>query len=133
MDILFINPNGYGTYLPVVPPDFEISSNADFEEVQTLSGIKTLPINRQLKTLSISSVIPHKKYSWVNKNSNRLGQNCIDYFQNALDSLFIMKLYCIDKKGKTVLYMPCYIESFTYSVDKVGDYTYSLTVKEYGL
>lgn len=131
MNILFINPQGNGAYLPHIPPDFSIDGGIEVEEVATLDGKITIPNAKTLKTFTINALFPVKQYPWINKNANMSGWDYLRYFTDAMNNMDIMKIYVVNRNGLTLLYMKCIIESFTYHIDRRGDIVYSLTVKEY--
>ena len=131
MNILFINPQGEGVYLPHIPPDFSIEGGVEIEEVATLDGKITIPNSKALKTFTINALFPVKQYPWINKNANLTGWDYLRYFNEALDNMDVLKIYVVNRNGLTLLYMKCVIESFTYHLDRRGDIVYSLTVKEH--
>lgn len=131
MNILFINPQGEGAYLPYIPPDFSIEGGVEIEEVATLDGRITIPNSKVLKTFTINALFPVKQYSWINKNANLTGWDYLRYFNEAMDNMSIMKVYVVNRNGLTLLYMKCIIESFSYHIDRRGDIVYSMTVKEH--
>ncbi|MDF2612776.1 MAG: phage portal protein [Clostridia bacterium] len=131
MNILFINKSGDGAYLPHIPPDFEINGGGvEVEEVTTLDGKITVQNSKALKSFSISAMFPVNDYYWINKNANLRGWDYVRYFGEAIDNQEVLKVYILNQKGKTILYMPCIVESFSYRIDRAGDVQYTLDIKE---
>ena len=131
MEICFINSKGNGAVLPHVPPGLGVENGAATEEKDTLDGKITIRKTRNLKAFSIEALFPTHDYSWIKPSANMAGYDYLDYFQEANDNLDILKCYVISGTGETVLFMKCVIESFSYNIDRAGDISYSMSVKEY--
>ena len=118
---------------PVVPINLNVNIPRQNEEFQTInSGTLNLIGDRGLKTLSISSIFPTHKYSWIKRGSNSNGWAYVNFFNNwANKKMPIRIIITRSLDGMEWINMPCTVESFTYGLTRNEDIQYSLELKEY--
>lgn len=133
MDIVFsVNNNEKIMILPVVPVGMpEINSPQENEEFDGINGKLNLQGNMGLKTVSISSFFPNKKYSFAKAGSSSNGWDYVSFFETYRKKKLPFRIVVTTSKGKKVLNIPVTVDNFSYSVDKIGDIPYTLELKEY--
>lgn len=130
--ILSYNNNEVVMVFPVVPNDgIEINSpqsNGNFESTQgTMNTIGTMG----LKTVSIHSIFPTRDYPWLRPNAMSDGWQYVNLIESGRRRYIPFRVILLNNDGSTILNMPCTVDSFTYSRDKVGDIAYTLDLREY--
>jgi hypothetical protein len=120
--------------LPVIPSEFTLPIPWMNEEFETIGGVNgvgklNLPGLRDLKSLSLVSFFPTRKYSYVSVTT--IGWRCVNIINRWRASRQPIRIIVTDKGGLELLNMACLIENFTYGVDRAGDIPYTLDLKEY--
>lgn len=133
MDIICsANNNEEIVVLPVVPPLETIVNSIYQNEVFTaIDGEINLIGNQALKTLEIASFFPTHKYPWIKQGANANGWNYVDFFEKWQRRKVPIRIIITTKYNREVLNMAVTIDSFTYTLDEVGDIQYTLSLKEY--
>ena len=117
--------------LPYVPPDIEISKPQNNEEFQTINnGILNLIGDEGLKSLSIQSFFPTKKYHWMPNGANENGWEYVEFFDRWREAKVPIRIV-MQEGERVVLNMACLVDSFTYYVKRNKDIGYTLAIKEY--
>ncbi|MCY9529173.1 hypothetical protein M5X04_07465 [Paenibacillus alvei] len=130
MDIVFSANNMQETMkLPIIPPDFSFSIPRNNEEFETINGPLNLIGTRGLKTLSISSIFPNKKYKFAKVQKH--GWDCVRFFNKWANKRMPIRIIVTDNKANEILNMACTIENFEYGLDRAGDIPYTLELKEF--
>lgn len=132
MDIVFSANNRQEVMiLPVVPPDIAIEQAQANDTYTGLSMDLNIIGNVGLRSLEISSFFPvNKNYPFVKANSNADGWAYIDFFKRWRAKKVPIRIVITDNNIER-LNMACTVDSFTYSVDKMGDISYTLSLREY--
>lgn len=136
MNIVFSANNLEETLtLPIIPSDFSVpeitNKNEEFEIIGGINGVGVLNLIglKGLRTLSINSFFPNKVYSFA--KSQKYGNDCVAFFKKWSDKRVPIRIIVTDNNGKKLLNMACLIESFIVGVDNVGDFPYTLDLKEF--
>ncbi|WP_369899741.1 hypothetical protein [Bacillus manliponensis] len=131
MDIIFSANNRYEVLqLPIVPEGQEWEAphkNESFDTVQ--HGELNLIGLSGLTTLNISSFFPNKPYTFA--KSGVMGQYCVDFFDKIKRNREPVRIVIISKRGYELLNILVTIESFSWGIDRAGDFPYKLDLKEY--
>nr|DAL77546.1 MAG TPA: tail assembly protein [Caudoviricetes sp.] len=118
--------------MPFVPPDISIEEPQNNEVFSGLSRDINLIGNLGLKTLSMSSFFPERKYPFCNPLAPIGAQPYIAFFRRWRAEKVPLRVVWTDNDGSEILNMPCTIDSFDWqAVGKMGRVSYSLTAKEY--
>lgn len=133
MDIIVSANNSEEVMIfPVVPTDFEITSEQSNEDFDGISGTMKLIGEMGLRRLSLSSFWPvNKSYSFVRPGSVKDGRKYVDFFEKWRKKKLPMRVVLTAKNGRCILNMACVVNSLVYHYDKVGDIQYSLDMEEY--
>lgn len=132
MDIVFsANNREQVMVLPVVPPDISIEVPQDNEDFDSIKGAIKLIGNMGLTKLSISSFFPVHNYKWLATGSTSDGWAYVKFFEKYRKEKLPFRCVITTKDGATRLNIACVVNSFSYSVDSVGDINYSLDIEEY--
>lgn len=122
--------------LPVVPSDFSLlfnpRQNEEFDIIGSSGNIGKLNIPglRGLKVLSIVSFFPNKHYPFA--KSKIMGGQCINMINKWANSRNPIRII-VTHNGFEMLNMACLIENFEYGIDRAGDNSYTLELKEFVL
>lgn len=124
---IWIEQSGESLRLPVNPPGFEITQESNNTTINVNKiGEVSLIGKKKLKTISIASFFPSKKYSFVQYLDFPPPNKCIQLVENWIDAP--VKLTITGSK----ICMWCTIDSFTYAEqDGTGDIYYTISLKEY--
>ncbi|MBO7747349.1 hypothetical protein I8J29_24495 [Paenibacillus sp. MWE-103] len=120
--------------LPMPPSEFSLpipGGNEEFDVIGGASGVGklNLPGLRGLKAVSLASIFPVRKYSFV--SASIIGWRCVNIINRWKSSRQPIRIIVTTKEGLEVLNMACLIENFTYGVDRAGDIPYTLELKEF--
>ncbi|MCG7410571.1 hypothetical protein MH117_24550 [Paenibacillus sp. ACRRX] len=130
MDIVFgANNMRERLTLPIIPPDFAFSIPRLNEEFDTINGPLNLIGMRGLKTLTISTFFPNRKYKFAKVQKN--GWDCVRLFNKWANNRVPIRIIVTDNKSNEILNMACTIEKFEYGMDRAGDIPYTLEIKEF--
>ena len=134
MNITFANITGTQTLIvPYVPPDgVKILHGAKNETQETVNGDIRLTGSANLTGLSWSRFFPvNKQYPFCASGYDTNGYNYVDFLDSSIiyEVPIRVVITSIDKYSiKNGLFT---IDSFEYSIDKVGDINYSITLTEF--
>lgn len=132
MDIIFSANNRQEVFvLPVVPSGVDVGEPQNNDTFSGALGELNLIGNMGLRSMSISSILPNRQYSFMRPGSTRDGWSYMDFFRRIRSSKVPLRVVMVTTSGGEVLNMPCTIDDFSWSVDKAGDIAYSLSVREY--
>lgn len=116
--------------LPILPSELSVSNPHNNEEFETIAhGTLNLIGLAGLRTISISSFFPNKKYAFA--QNTKKADACINFFEKWKAKRVPIRVIIADNKGKTFLNMACTIESFEKGMDRAGDVPYTLELKEF--
>lgn len=123
------NNDQSGIQLPVLPEEFEISSEMNNTSVIIHNlGEINLKGKRKLFSITINSFFPHEQYSFAKTEYHEP----YEYYVAPLKALFEANETVHLIITGTDINMYCTIEAFPYGHDeRNGDVKYSLTLKEY--
>lgn len=131
MDIVFSRDNNDVVMVLPVVPEVEISEGQLNETFEGLSFNIRMLGNRELKTMSISSFFPSKKYPFVNAYAEINPQAYVDFFLQAKADKIPIRLVVTDKRSREVLNIAVSVDSFIYKYRVNGDIDYTLDLTEY--
>jgi hypothetical protein len=133
LDIVFSANNGQEIFvMPVVPPDIPINQTIKNEVFDSVNkGEFKLIGSKGLITISIDSFFPNKEYPFIKKGALSDGWQYVSFFERWIDLEAPIRIVITSKVGVEVKNLPVAIDSFNYSIDKVGDIQYSLELSEY--
>lgn len=129
MDIVFSH-SGSTMVIPIVPPGIAISDPQDSEEFNGLSRNLTIVGNKGIRSFQLESFFPNKSYPFAAYGSSTDGFQYLDFFERGRKSKVPFRVV-ITSEGREVANMACIIPSFSWNLDKAGDISYSMEVKEY--
>lgn len=131
MDIVFSANNFEETRrLPIIPQELNVEEPWNNEEFETIGqGVLNLIGLKGLRLVTVESFFPTREYSFARDKRN--GWEYVEFFRKWRERRVPLRLIITDNQEREVLNMPCTIDSFTYGLDRVGDITYSLAVKEF--
>ncbi|MEC0107274.1 hypothetical protein P4H27_10030 [Paenibacillus taichungensis] len=133
MDIVF-SANNFAEMrkIPILPNELSIESPQNNEEFETIErGTVSLIGLPGLRSLSIESFFPNRTYSFA--KDKRLAPSYIQFFDKWRAKRVPLRVIITDSKQKEILNMACTIDTFSYGVDRSGDFPYILSVKEFKL
>ena len=112
MNIVFsVNNMAEVLTLPILPSEFSYSNPHNNEEFETIAhGTLNLIGLKGLRTVTISSFFPNKKYKFAKNNKRAAG--CVKFFEKWKNKRVPIRIIVTDNKGKTILNMACTIENF---------------------
>lgn len=117
---------------PIVPRNIDIEQTQKNEEFETInSGTLNLIGKIGLRRLSINSIFPTNKYSWIKKGSTSNGWEYIDFIKTIRDKQIPARIIIAKNDGSEWINMACSIDEFNHSIMPSGDIRYTLTLKEY--
>jgi hypothetical protein len=129
---LSANNNSDIYIIPVVPPNLPIKTAMNNEVLSTLNGDILILGNETLKEFSISSFFPvNKSYKFTANGYEANGWKYVNFIGENKKSKTPIRVVITTKDKYTVLNTLMSIESFVYSVDKVRDIQYELSLKEF--
>lgn len=131
MDIVF-SANNFAEVcrLPILPSELAVESPWNNEEFETIGhGTLKLIGLKGLRQLTIDSFFPMRAYPFA--RDKKLGKYHIAFFEKWRARRVPMRVIITLNDGSEYLNMPCMIDSFTYGIDRAGDYPYSLAVSEF--
>lgn len=133
MDIIFsANNNAEVMVLPIVPPDIQVSESQDHEDFDGINGKLKLIGNMGLRTMTIESFLPvNKNYTFTKPGSVKDGWQYVEFFRRWRAAQVPIRVVVTTQDSAKRLNMACVINDFSWSVDKVGDITYTLEIEEY--
>jgi hypothetical protein len=104
-------------------------NNRNNEEFETINqGVLNLLGLRQLKTVPIKSFFPVNKYPFT--KGNHSGWDCVQWFNTYITQRIPMRLI-VTAGNVEMMNIAVAIDGFEYGIDKAGDITYSMNVKEF--
>lgn len=110
-------------------PEFAQSyNNSTFESI---NGELNLIGTKALRTVSITSFFPNKKYNFIRPKASAEGWVYVAFFNKYANQKMPIRMIYLDNEGKEISNMAYTIEAFNTYVDKVGDVQYTLDLKEY--
>lgn len=132
MNIIFSVNNGESIItLPITPKEIEISKDQNNEVFETLNGPIVLIGKLGLRKLSIESIFPDRKYSWMKNGSLPNPNYYISWFNLWREKVIPLRLVIIKDDGFEVLNMPVVINGFNYRFLRNGDVSYTLDLTEF--
>lgn len=130
MEIVFsVNNNAQVMVLPT-SPEWEISEGQGNETFQGLTVNIRMIGNRELRTMSLSSFFPSKRYPFVSPYADTNPQAYIDFFKSIKQQRIPARIVITDK-NRELLNMAVSIDSFVYKYRQNGDADYTLELTEY--
>lgn len=133
-DIIFSSyDNKTRVILPVVPadlPEFKNAQNNDhFQSVIADFSVIGTPA---LRTTSFDFFAPSKaeKYSFCRSNGSTASA-IINFFERTQLEKTPIRLTIVYTNGSTYANMTCLVNSFSYRLDRVGDFHFSVDLIEY--
>lgn len=131
MDIVFSAENRKEVlHAPIIPEAMQISFPHVNQTIQTINdgeiNIIGLP---GLKAISFSSWIPNRKYSFA--KSSVLAPQAKEFFTKWKRKRRPIRIVITSNNGWEIHNELYAIEDFTFGFDKVGDMTYSLSLKQF--
>ncbi|WP_353096241.1 hypothetical protein [Tissierella praeacuta] len=125
------NNNEEVMVLPVVP-EIEVNKPQNNEQFETLNnGTINLIGDEGLRTFSITSIFPSRKYSWLKPGSIAEPFKYIDFFNKWRNAKVPLRVVTSRYDGREWFNIPCTIDDFTFKQRKNGDVEYTLNVTEY--
>ncbi|MDU4696389.1 MAG: hypothetical protein E6Y08_11275 [Paenibacillus sp.] len=131
MDIVF-SANNFEEVMriPVIPQELNIEEPWNNEEFETIGqGTLNLIGLKGLRSLSIESFFPTREYIFARDKRN--GWDYVEFFRKWRSKRVPLRVIITDNQDREILNMPCTIDNFVYGIDRTGDITYSLAVKEF--
>ena len=131
MNVIFSSEDRSETLqLPITPESLEIDFPHNNETFSTIdNGDITLVGRAGLKTISISSWFPMKPYSFT--KSDALAPECKEFFVKYKRERKPLRIVIYNNEGYTYHNETYVIDEFTFGFDRVGDMTYTLSLKQY--
>lgn len=130
MDITFSNLKRTKVLkLPIVPSDLQWERPHNNVTMETMNGEINIIGKKKLITLTIASFFPNKTYQFTKSKVN--GTQGVDFFTRYKRLEMPVRMIITDKKGKTLLSILVSIDNFAHGIDKAGDTTYSLNLREF--
>lgn len=131
MEIVFsINNNAEIMVMPTAP-EFEIAESQGNDTFQGLTVNIRMIGNKELRTMSLSSFFPSKRYPWMSPYADINPQAYIDFFKSIKTQRIPARIVISDNNDREVLNMAVSIDNFTYKYRKNGDVDYTLDMTEY--
>lgn len=84
-----------------------------------------------LASVTFESILPTKQYSFMRPGSTPDPWHYISNISACRSGRIPVRAVLLDNDGKTVFNIGASIDSFSYSLDRAGDYAFSLTLTEY--
>ena len=133
MHIVFsANNNEEIKKLPIVPDFLNVSLLQNNTEVKTINaGVINLIGDLGLRTFSIKSFFPTRKYSWLRDATDIDGWSYVNFFKKWRERKVPIRVVIIHADESELINMPCTIDSFTYGIKKNKDIMYTLEIREY--
>jgi len=132
MDIfLSINNREQVIQLPIIPEEIEVQFANENETFKTIQfGDLNLIGNKGLKSLNIQTFFPNKEYPFA-KSKEMTGDDFKESVLMWIDRKVPIRVVIVNKDNKELINMAVSIEGFDHGYDRVGDLTYSLSLKEF--
>ena len=131
MDIVFSINNNAEVYVLPVAPEWEISEEQQNETFDGLSFNIRMIGKVSLRSLSLSSFFPSKRYPFVNAFADINPDTYIEFFKRVKAEKIPARIVISDKNSKEMLNMAVSIDNFTYKYRANGDADYTLDMTEY--
>lgn len=118
--------------MPHCQTDLEIQTSQDNQIYNGLSMPLSMLGNAELRQISISTFLPSRYYSWMDRLAVANPQYYVDFFQTVKNKKIPMRLriYC---NNSIIFDLPVCINAMNYSIQKNSDYLLALNLQEYKL
>lgn len=127
-EIHFVTMEGEVFKLPYIETGIAINQELQTEEFETVLGKKlTLVGETGNRSLSIESFFPNKRYRFLSSGEKLLPE-CLEFFE--IHRKEVMRIV-YTSGDLTLCNMLCTILSYSFFPKPNGDYSYSLSIKEY--
>lgn len=129
--IFSANNNEEVMILPVVP-EIEINKSQNNEQFETINnGTINLVGDEEIRTFSITSILPSQKYRWLKSGSVADPFRYVDFFNKWRAKKVPFRVITSKRDGTEWFNMAVLIDNFSYTVRKNGDVEYTLDLSEY--
>lgn len=130
--IISYNSGENSMTMPLIQNDLEIQQSQDNQIYNGLTMPLTMLGNTELRTINISTVLPCRRYSWMDADSIANPDSYIEFFQYIMNNKIPARIQLF-RNDKSILNMPVCINAMNYSIEKCGDYLLALNLQEYKL
>lgn len=130
--IFSINNNEEVLVLPMVPTDFGPDSAQNNDTFQGLSRDYNTIGTMGLWQMSWSGIFPvGHRYGFMPKDAEADGWKCVSFFERNRPRKLPFRIILLDSGGVCRLNSPCTVDDFGWRVQRNGDISYSISVREY--
>lgn len=133
MNIILTDIANITAYLiPVIPADTQITTNNINETQDTLTGRMQIMNNAALRNISWSSILPvNKNYKFVPFGIYPNGWVYVEFIETMRRLKLPIRIIGTSNKKVPMYNFLASIDSFIWSMDKVGDIKYTIKLTEF--
>ena len=130
--IMSINNNEEYIVFPAVPDGIGPEYPQNNDTFQGLSGDYNTIGTMGLWQMSWSGIFPvGHRYGFMPADAETDGWKCVSFFQRNRPRKLPFRIIVLDSSGMCRINSPCTVDDFGWRVQRNGDISYSISVREY--